>query len=305
MSSPTENKTLNIPYPPDKVFKYRKNRVAPAQEVMQQQQAMFIFERMDYPETGGQYAYFEGVPYPSKGHPFPEAIYAMNAAKRLTKLGIDFFAQKKVFFSLLGFVISPYKKFIITRLLSSYTEACRMFITPYVIEEHYSTPCTNEIMGFIRGFLLDLGIDSQVATDFAEAFSMQIEYDNAYRLRIEDTMSETTKERLLENPRKEIKRLITIISEREPAWYNTDKFKAAAKILGILLYVPKIRRAFNNNLKASNFANFQLDEADRYHVLLWADYNFLGKPIEERIEMYKERHKDGMPRRILYTPAPI
>lgn len=153
-------------------------------------------------------------------------------------------------------------------------------------------------------FLTEYGIDRDVAESFAEVFATLIEYDNAYRYRIEDLTSETYKEKLLRSPIKEVQRLVLIHKDREPSHGGMTQEKVAVlgKLLSYVLLIPSIRRAFKKALLASDFARFQLDDADRYHTLLWSDYNFTGKSIDERIEIYKEIHKDGLPRRITYTP---
>jgi hypothetical protein len=301
-----ENKLqpLSIPVPPDWVFKYRKNRLAPAQEVMQQQQAMFIWERMEYPETGGQLAWFNGVPYPAKGHPFPEAIYAVNFVKRMTRNSIIGLIQKDLWKEYIGFFLSFPKHRIkkIERFLTMYTDIANRVISPYILEDQYLSPCSREILKFTKLFLMKIGVNSEIAQNFAEVFTAQIEYDNAYRLRIEDAMSETTKEKIIENPGKELVRLGQIIMSREP---NKGTGESFPKILGgiaKILQFPWYKKIFNECVKESNFENFQLDEGDRYHVLLWADYNFLGKSLDERIKIYSEIHKDGFPQRIIYKP---
>lgn len=296
---------LSIPYPPDFVFKYRtRARVAPAQDVMQQQQAMFVWEKMDYPPEGGQLAYFKGVPYPSKGHPFPEAIYAVNVAKRMTREFIIGFINRDMWKEYLGFIFSSKKNKVrkLNRFLLMYTNIAAKVTAPYILEDKYLSECPYEILDFTRKFLGRLGVDNVIAHNFAEVFAAQIEYDNAYRLRIEDAMSETTKEKMIKNPGKELVKLGNIIMAREPNEGTGDRFPKILGMLAKVLWVPKYKRIFTECVKESKFENFQLDEADRYHVLLWADYNFLGKTLGERLEMYSEIHRDGYPPRIVYTP---
>lgn len=297
---------LNIPYPPDYVFKYRnKNRVAPAQEVMESRQAMFVFERMEYPESGGQFAYFKDVPYPAKGHPFPEAIYAMNFVKRFSRNAVMGFAKKDMWKEGLGFILSSKKNKIkkITRFLDLYNDIAKKVVAPYILEERYLSTCAREILVFLNSFLIKLGISDSVAHEFAETFACQIDYDNAYRFRIEDIMSETTGELFIENPAREMKKLAKLLQVRDTTGGSLGRVDTTLEVFSYLMWVPRIKRAFVESIRESNFWNFQLDEADRYHVLLWADYNFLGKTLEERLKIYAEHHKDGYPPRIVYTPA--
>lgn len=329
---------LNIPVPPDFVFKYRKNRLQPAQEIMAQAQAMFIFTGMKYPalayksdewfkewgidktklnlentkdqeEMGGQLAYFEGTPYPAKGHPFPQAIYAINFCKRLTRIALNI-GGKDLWLSALGFALTSHenKISILSRLLESYTEVCMRVAQPYILEIEFMSRCSREVYYFLLRFLTKIGIKESIAQGFAEVFSAQIEYDNAYRLRVEDGMSVTTKEKVLQNPAKEMKRVIDTIVDREPDSRaenhpTSEKFKHGGIALGWILMIPFYRKAFVECIEESNFENFQLDEADHYHVLLWADYDFLGLPLQERLKMYESMHPEGLPRRVIYKGA--
>ena len=47
-----------------------------------------------------------------------------------------------------------------------------------------------------------------------------------------------------------------------------------------------IRTPFRNALKECEFSNFQYDDINRHFVKHWTGYNFFGKTIEERVEMY-------------------
>lgn len=303
---PTETpQPISIPVPPEWVFKNRSRaRIVPSQEVMQQKQAMFVWERMEYPESGGQLAWFKGVPHPAKGHPFPEAIYAVNFVKRMTRNSLIGLVQKDLWKEYLGFILSLPKQRTkkIERFLTMYTDIANRVIAPYILEDRYLTPCAHEIKNFIERFLVKLGIGKEIAQNFAEVFAAQIEYDNAYRLRIEDAMSETTKEKLMESPGRELVRLGGIIMQREPNHGTGESFPKILGALSKVLYVPWYKKMFLKCVEESDFKNFQLDEADRYHVLLWADYNFLGMTLDERIKMYEAFHKDGLPPRIIYQP---
>lgn len=310
----------------------------PAQEVVTEN-AMFDFEQMKYPplrtkpdsffdewgikrenfattteeedKLGGQLAYFKQVPYPGKGHPFPQALYAINFAKRVSKEVVSTI-KNNIVWAGIWFIFTPKKirDKTLEDILYSYTDVCRKVIAPYVLSEEFLTPFARELLLFIERALLLLGITGTrvcpmtgevetVAHAFAETFVSQVEYDNAYRWRGEDAANETTKERLMENPRKELIRLAGIIALHDPHQETPEKFMNIAKLASIVLLLPRYKKIFIQALRESNFENFQMDKADRYHVLLYGDYNYLGKTIEERIKEYSDFHKDiGFPPRI-------
>jgi hypothetical protein len=267
---------FSIPYPPEFIYKYRGQSV-PNQIIPQQ--AMFLWERMEYPESGGQLAWFKGVPYPSKGHPYPEAVYAVNVGKRVTMVLLRLLTHWPT----------------VTRLLEAYVSICDMFLPPFVIKERYYSECPMEIMIFIKNLLVTYGIQEPLAMRVAEVVGMMIEYDNAYRLRIEDVMSTTTKEKLLANPVKELRRMLDLANSRENGIGNEIKYGALKKLLRILFWYPKFRRSFKKAVELSEFGRFQYDAIDKYHTLIWSDYNFRGQTLADRMKEYVDFHKGHLP----------
>ena len=304
-----ENNKVNIAFPPDFVFKKNEQRLIPASSVVRKSTIMYQFERMEYPEEGGQLAWFKDCPYPAKGHPFPQAIHAANGAKRYLREIMKVLANKNMIGVFAGFIISGKKRrtAILTRFLQAYTNAAQMMISPYILSEKRYSPCPRELRKIITRFLEGIGIDHDTADGFSEVFITLIEYDNAYRLRIEDVLSETTKELILQNPVREMKKCVNLILEREPSHDitgNAGKFDSFVKILRVLLWIPNYRNAFKDALRGADFEKLQLDDGDRYHSMLWSDYNFFGLPVEERIEMYKRFHEKNppFPERISINP---
>lgn len=271
---------------------------------MQQKQSMFILDRVEYPEEGGIFAYFQGTPYPAKGFPFPEALYAVNAVKRNTLSQLKSIINKDALNLFVGFALMRKKTKIrfLTRAMDEYAvSSSRLLDACYVKERYWSVFC-KEMNRFIVNFLVAFGINELTAKNFAEVLTTIVDYDNAYRFRAEDIFSETSYEQLLAHPADEVARLIKILGEREPAQQNTDKFGLIGKMIRLGMWIPSVRKAFLSALKEMDITKLQYDEADRYHVLLWSDYNFLGKPIEERMKMYYAFHAEKLPPRLMYNP---
>ena len=141
-------------------------------------------------------------------------------------------------------------------------------------------------------FLKFIGVSEKLADNFASAFGLFIQYDTAYWTRFEDIMSETTKERFLKNPIKEIKYLLKLLAERDPKRAHlVNKIKSMIKILRLLILIPKIRKAFYRVIESINFENLQYDEGDRYNVRNSMRYRFFGMGIKERNEKWPpEQH---------------
>src|SRR3990167_3757290 len=89
-----------------------------------------------------------------------------------------------------------------------------------------------------------------------------VQSDSAYRLRPQDALSNLDKEKLRENPRKEILRLFDMVLERD----NTIKHKTAQlrRMASLLLLFPPVTKTAYEYFNELKVEEFQPDEADVY-----------------------------------------
>lgn len=129
-------------------------------------------------------------------------------------------------------------------------------IEPQILKEDFRQPITKEICTM---FPSKLGI----------TVAHVLEYDSAYRLFIQDLLSETTKDALLQRPYREIRRLLQI-SDRRLAQNPVvrKKMHYIGHIFLILLRIPSFRR----KLSQGDFSKLQADESDKYWISLRTDY---------------------------------
>lgn len=255
-------------------------------------QRFHMFERVEYPPEGGIYVYYKGLPYPKKGFPYPEAIQANDIMKKNIVMMIDIFGRKEMILPIIGFILTPwkFKARVIANAIKRFSSISDWLMSSHRLKEERHSPVVRELYKFTRKFIQNLGID--YGEMVARIVASIIEYDDAYRLRLEDILSETNVFKLWKNPSREISRLALILQDRELS-HAKDTFKKFSRMIYLILLVPKIRRAFRNAFIGIDFKKMQLDEADRYHVLLRADYNFMGKTFDERKAMFMDFHKDG------------
>jgi len=109
---------------------------------------------------------------------------------------------------------SPIGK-MLEHFLLRYLELADAHLQTYYPKVEYFLPISLEIKGFITVFLTSFGVSLSTANRFAYAFATCIDGDTAYRLRIMDLFSETTKERMLAHPITESQRLIEILTKRD------------------------------------------------------------------------------------------
>lgn len=254
-----------------------------------------VYDRTEYPPEGGIYVYYKGMPYPRKGFPFPEGIFANDMMKRISLTMIRSIGTKEMLLPILGMAVLPWKIKIriVNNFLFQYLRISQWIHSAcYLKEDRYSNPCRS-IRQLVRVFLVEAGIKADIADSAAKVFATIIEYDDAYRYRIEDIFSETSKTALYEQPIREIHRLVKIFIEREQ-YENVQKTVNAINFMvTIALLHPRIRKAFKkavSNLTPDQFKWLQLDNADRYHVLLRGDYKFTGRTFEQRKKIFVDFH---------------
>lgn len=281
-------------------------------------QKYFIYEKTEYPPEGGIYVYYKGKPFPVKGFPFPEAVYANDNLKRVTRFLITIVSGKQMILPILTFAILPWKWKLkkIEHIMDEYTRiAIWQQNQSYLLPERYCY-AAKEIGGFVYEFCIGLGVQKHLCNAefwkqdrvtaepvwatiknppagfvwaFARAIATIFEYDDAYRYRVQDIGSAVNKEEIIRHPRKELLRLLAIYSKREKS-HASEMVKKFSSIVSLLLMHPKIKKAFIEAVKTVDFSRLGLDNADRYNVLVRDDYDFIGYSFRDRARMYSEIH---------------
>lgn len=257
-------------------------------------QKYHMYDRTEYPREGGIYVYYKGLPFPKKGFPFPEAIHANDLVKRVTVTMLKSISTKYMIPSILAFALLPWKMKMkaLSGILTEYNRIGDWLLMGcYLKQDRYSNPCRT-LRKVVENFMSELGIDKTQSMLFARIITTMFEYDDAYRYRLQDAMTETSAEALAKTPTREVKRIIGIVGKREQAERVIQHIASVSFIAGGVLAHPKIRKAFSKAILSvkDEFKSLQLDNADRYHVLMRGDYDFLGRTFEERAKIYTDFH---------------
>lgn len=256
-----------------------------------------IMERVEYPESGGIYVHYVGMPYPRKGFPYPEAVQANDILKRITLTMVKSIATKWMVPSLAMLAFIPWKGklAIIENFLANYIRMGEWVLSGHFLKpERLSNPAKALAM-LIEATLLHMRIKDYIVSWCAKIAATAIEYDDAYRYRFQDIMTEADRVALYQRPRREVKRLYKIYMSRE----KSDQVKATAKAIYILLstalLVPQIRKSVRFAVSGVGLSQKQwnwltLDNADRYHILIRGDYDFTGRTLQQREEIFRSVH---------------
>lgn len=279
---------MGIVYPPNEVFHLHPNRSFEEKKRQKGEVEGTNWYKTVCRLSGGMYSYYENEPYPRKGHVYPEAVSVNNIVKRL------FVGLMMITFIILNPLnwFKPIKLLEnilthLTRLADSIYQSIEK--VPYLQKIWYKN-CGRELWDFLYFFLKGIGINAEVSYNTGKMLATSIEYDDAYQYRIEDIFTETSKEALVKNPRKEVKRLKQIYLKRERlnnsvVGVNT-KFRMIFNLLSLALLIPKINKAFKFAISELKFSNLQLDDESRYYCLNRRDYDFFGAPVETRLKQY-------------------
>ena len=134
------------------------------------------------------------------------------------------------------------------------------------------TIATNWLNAVITSMLYKLGLDKDVVSDFGMNTAMVVEFDQAYRFRMQDMMGQTTVEAMTKNPSKELERLLMINRVRDRS--VGDKISYYGKVLVWLLKIPTYKKAFIYSIKLNGVKHAQFDENDKYWAALKTDYHY-------------------------------
>lgn len=245
----------------------------------------------------GWYIYYEGLSHPKKGFPTPHAVNAIGPVKRILMNTIKAIATKDLILAFIGIALTPrkYKVRILERILIQFNDFAHLNMWRFYFEPPFKQPANVATYDFVRHFLYNLKVNTKVADNTANIVGHLVEYDDAYRYRIQDVMSETNKEKLLANPSKEVQRILQILMEREQGgrsgvtdWRGDHVIKKAKSLsrLGLALYIPFVKKAFKYGIENTNITDLQMDEMDRYNTRLLAGYNFDGESYDVRVKKY-------------------
>lgn len=222
-------------------------------------------ERVEFGD--GIRIFLVGHSFPQKGFPTPKAIGAINLVKRLVLETLRAFGP---------FVLLMPKK----RVLKAFRRTAEVLLSPLTLKPEYQNSVTRELIRFFDVFLRDWGNKQDVEMS-SMLLAHVIEYDSAYRIRLQDLCSETTKEALINSPRKEIRRLIALNRQRDYKEVS-DKLVLLGNVATYLLLIPSIRKRFREAVNQMDLKNLQMDESDVYWGLMKTDYDIRGHSFEYR-----------------------
>ncbi len=252
---------------------------------------------MTTPPEGGILQHYAGCLYPRKCFPFHEATYATDIVKRYCMTLILSLAQKEMILPMIGFILTPwkFKRRVIALAVGKAAAFSDNILSAVFLKPEYYCRFSKAVRTMTEEFLTQLGVPAEDSLSAAKALATVLEYDDAYRYRIEDVLSEFTFYDFYFRPSASLKKAREIIAKRDHqvGW----KFAAFIRIARIALLSSRVRKAMRAALNsvAQKFHHLQMDKADRYHSMLREGYDYGGMTTEQRIAWWIEAHGGNPP----------
>lgn len=222
--------------------------------------------RVEFKEKGGVVTYMGSMPFPYKGFPFFEFVDKVDVLK---KLGRAFLSgcyhelkNKKLLLIPLVFLTKPLTR---VALYIAYRHIDRFKIKP----EMYC----DAVRELYKAFTADNMTEFQVM--FRDVLCMTLEMDNAYRYRFQDIIVNVNKDRLHKNPRKELLKLLAILSERERTQDIKDTWTLIRLAISLYLFIDKeFKRTLIGGLIRLELDEVKLTIEDKLYGAGRKDYVF-------------------------------
>lgn len=291
-----DNKNEILYYePPPGIFRLYSPTIA--HQVVREKSIMPVFSGIKYPKSGGIFTYYLANLHPEKGLRWPVAGHLVATAKKQVLALIGLFAKnnsKWMILPLLGFFLMPrrvIREKIQDFLYQTTSSLDKILERIYMHKRFYAEP-VREVRKLIYLLLKNLGFIALVCSRLSEILTNFLQWDEVYLYKVQDIFTMTTKERLLNNPRKEVLYLAKTYSDREP---DKTKLLLVIKLLSWGLILPSIKKAFKEAVKHVDIEKIKLTEADIYHCLVRGPYKYLGTDIQIRKNTYLQIHNGRIP----------
>ncbi len=194
-------------------------------------------ERMELGGKNGILIYLKGHLYPIKGMPTPNAVQGINVMKKV----------------LLEFSKHPTLLLTPRKTLQSFAEISNKALQGCFMQERYMTAVARELRGMI-------------GTHFAHI----IEYDSAYRLRLQDMFSSVSQAEMIERPIRSVWKMVK--RNREQDYLSVhNKVRKIAWLLTFAL-LTGFRDKWIKAFQECTYENLCLDEGDVYWIGQRTDY---------------------------------
>ncbi len=231
--------------------------------------------KVEFPEEGGVLTYMEGYDLPYRGFPFFEFVDKIDLIKKLSRqIQSGFYHALKD--SPLKYLLIPLIPYLGTRLFWAFTYTFHRLIERFRLK-------TIRYCQFVRELHRACSIEyigederiKEIRFMLRDIECMILEFDNAYRFRMQDILEEMDKEALKKDPIKEICRFLDIMIDREVKVEVKDTWRLLQMFTKYYLrFDKKFLDMIVRVLLELDIEKCKLSEEDKYYCKPRTDYVF-------------------------------
>jgi hypothetical protein len=229
--------------------------------------------KVEFPSEGGVMSYQEGIEQPYRGFPFFEVVEKIDLLKKVSRASLSglyhsFKTKKWLLFTLIPAV------WMFKNLLHAGTYALYRVIERTRIKPRYYCQAVRELY---RAFSVPQGENSQMLElrlMLRDLMCMILEFDNAYRFRMQDLLEELDK-KSVKNPIKELNRILTIVQGREQSQEIKDTWTLVKLFNSLYLrFDRRLKKMAVNILRELDIEKVKLTVEDKTFAGKRKDYIF-------------------------------
>lgn len=251
------------------------------EQVEAEGQVFYVINEVRFDD--GIQLFINGAEYYQRGMAMGETLFFVNMAKRLLVEGLKLGSKLPILIGLMTMFVRTRKARLnfMEGIIESFNSLMYKILSPYILKPQYMTPSARQLRSVVKDFMLGFGMSERISTQFSDIFSHMIEYDNAYRFRMQDMFTSTSKNDIVRSPIRTINKMVQTLIERDTVGVSV-KFKAGVRFLSMVLLFPSFRNAFKSAFLKSDFEKLQFDEIDIYWISMRNDYDYLGETVDVR-----------------------
>ena len=232
--------------------------------------------KVEFPDTGGILTYMDGHDQPYRGFPYFEFVEKIDLMKKVSRgLLSGMYHELKARNKLMFLTLLPAMWFAKPLVRSGIYLFYRIIERFKIKRQIYSQP----IRELHRAFSVDRKGESkgekEMRLQLRDLLCMVLEFDNAYRFRLQDTLQELDKGNVQKSVPKEINRLLSIMQSREKGMEVFNSWKLLKIFLvNYLRFDKELRTLLRDVLLELNLEEMKLSKEDTHYCTPRKDYTF-------------------------------
>jgi hypothetical protein len=239
-----------------------------SQITKEEKETQVSITRIEFPQEGGCLTYYEGIEYPSKGFPYAETVETVDRVKKMYMLVgrrmMKMLSKNKL--KTIVLLLFLRKEFF--DIISGYLESLNGSLRLVRQKPQMYCICVRELYR-VFGLLAEKYKDKQTQiSDIRDTLCMILEYDDAYRYRFQNEISNLNKENVGKDLVKELNRLLDrgIEAEIEIKSGVETRYALIKKTLILLKFKKDIRNMLRDFILDLDIDKLKLDKADKFHA---------------------------------------